>query len=65
MDEVVELFAAAVVTVAAAAFSHFGVEVERPEAPRATESRAVRRTPTVVTQPRPRAECQQPLRHYA
>ena len=63
MDEIVELFAAAVLTVATAAFSHFGVDVERPEPPRA-EARAVRRTPTVISNPKPRADCEKALRAY-
>ena len=73
MDEVVELVAAAVVTVAAAAFSHFGVEVERPEPPRASTAPAVRRSPVVMTQPRsvvmthprPDADCRESLHTYA
>ncbi len=65
MDEVVELFAAAIVTVAAAAFTHFGVEVERPEPPRASEARSVRRTPAPASVTRPRADCDQPLRLHA
>jgi hypothetical protein len=65
MNEVVELFAAAVVMVAAAAFSHFGLEVERPEPPRPAEARSVRRTPAPISAPRPRAECQDGLRLLA
>lgn len=65
MDALVELFAAAVVTIAAAAFSHFGVSVERPEPPRASEAPAVRRSPVVVSRPRPLAECEKAPRLYA
>ena len=65
MDEFVELFAAAVVTVAAAAFSHFGVTVERPEPPRASEAPAVRRSPVVVSRSKLRVDCEKPLRTYA
>ena len=47
MDALVELFAAMVVALAAAAFSQFGISVEQPKQPQ-VEERAVRRSPVAA-----------------
>jgi hypothetical protein len=55
MDALVELLAAVVVALAAAAFSQFGVAVEQPQ-PQA-EERAVRRSPVAAVTPTAGADC--------
>ena len=65
MDEVVELIAAAVVALAAATCSHFGVSIESLDQARTTEARSVRRSPVADTRPAPRADCEKPYRTYA
>ena len=47
MDALVELLAAMVVALAAAAFSQFGISVEQPKQPQ-VEERAVRRSPVAA-----------------
>jgi hypothetical protein len=57
MTDLAELVTSAVITVAAVAFSPFGVEVERADQDqaRAAEARSVRRSPVVSTRSRPPA----------
>ena len=57
MDALVELFAAIVVALAAAAFSQFGVDLEQPQQARTEEARTVRRSPVAVTEPAAKADC--------
>jgi hypothetical protein len=56
MDALVELLAAMVVALAAAAFSQFGISVEQPKQP-PVEERAVRRSPVAAVAETASANC--------
>ena len=60
MDALVELFAAFLVALAAATFSQFGVDVQKPQPQ--TEERAVRRSPVVSVTPQAAQECPEEAR---
>jgi hypothetical protein len=61
MSDLADLVTSAVITVAAVAFSPFGVEVERVDQDQArAEARSVRRSPTTSTRSRPPAVTYRP-----